>query len=148
MLFRGNTPRNLDPKGRLMLPPEFREVLAARGSENSVVLTCRDECIVGVPVPEWLEIEEKFNQVKNLSRAMRDFKRGFIGSAKRLDIDAQGRVNLPRAHLDYGNLAHNIIIVGQLDVFEIWDQARYDKVISQDIDVAEELDALGIDLPF
>lgn len=145
MLFRGRTLRNLDAKGRLMLPADFREVLAARDSENRVVLTCYDECVVGMTVPEWQEYEEKFNQIKNPSRAVRDFRRKVIGNAMELELDAQGRINIPRAHLDYADLTREIIIIGQLARFEIWDQQRYNAVINQDVDVSEELAASGID---
>ncbi len=145
MLFRGRTLRNLDPKGRLMLPPDFREALAARGSENKVVLSCYDDCVVAYPVPAWKEIEQKFSQLKNPSRKLRDFKRVVIGNAVEVELDSQGRINIPRAHMDYAQLAHGIIILGQIDRFEIWDQPRFDRVMGQDFDVADELAASGVE---
>ena len=51
MLFRGQSYRSLDAKGRLMLPPEFRDALTAASVDGTFVLTTYDGCLVGYPAP-------------------------------------------------------------------------------------------------
>ena len=126
MSFKGSTLRNLDTKGRLMLPLGFREELIQRESENRVVLSCLDGCVIAFPVPRWEYIEHKLSEVKNPSLDFRNFKRKFVGYATEVELDGQGRINIPRAHLDFGDLHRNILIIGQLERFEIWDQARFE----------------------
>lgn len=104
MYFRGRSSRNLDPKGRLMLPPEFRESLLARSAEGKFMLTTYDGCIVGFPWPDWVEFEEKFARIPNPSREMRNFRRLVIGGAEEQLADAQGRIRLSRDHLAYAGL--------------------------------------------
>ena len=53
MLFRGQSYRSLDAKGRLMLPPEFRDALTAASADGTFVLTTYDGCLVGYPAPLW-----------------------------------------------------------------------------------------------
>ena len=56
MLFRGQSYRSLDAKGRLMLPPEFRDALTAASADGTFVLTTYDGCLVGYPGPLWNEL--------------------------------------------------------------------------------------------
>lgn len=124
MLFRGQSYRSLDAKGRLVLPPEFREALAAL-AQGSFVLTTYDGCLVGYPGPLWSELEERFARLRNSSRKIRDFRRLVLGGAEDQSLDAQGRLRLSRAHMEYAGLEHDAVVVGQGDKFEIWDQARF-----------------------
>ena len=79
MLFRGQSYRSLDGKGRLMLPPEFRDALAAASADGAFVLTTYDGCLVGYPGPLWNELEERFGRLRNSSRKIRDFRRLVLG---------------------------------------------------------------------
>ena len=138
MLFRGQSYRSLDAKGRLMLPPEFRDALTAASVDGTFVLTTYDGCLVGYPAPLW-----------NSSRKIRDFRRLVLGGAEDQSFDAQGRIRLSRAHVEYAGLEHDAVVVGQGDKFEIWDQARFKALLSQDFDdVADELAESGIDFSF
>ncbi len=144
--FRGRSFRSLDSKGRFTLSAEFRESLLARSPEGRFVLTTYDGCIVGYPLPEWEEFEEKFCRIPNPSRAMRDFRRLVIGGAEEQQTDAQGRVLLSRAHLEYAGLGKDLVLVGQLNRFELWDPARLEEAQSKDFDlVTQELSQSGID---
>ena len=148
MLFRGQSYRSLDAKGRLVLPPEFREALAA-SAQGSFVLTTYDGCLVGYPGPLWSELEERFARLRNSSRKIRDFRRLVLGGAEDQSLDAQGRLRLSRAHMEYAGLEHDAVVVGQGDKFEIWDQARFKALLAQDFDdVADELAESGIDFSF
>ena len=57
-MFRGHTQRNLDSKGRVMLPPDFREIILEMSPEGKLMLTNFDDCVVGYPLPEWEQIEK------------------------------------------------------------------------------------------
>ena len=146
MLFRGQSFRSLDAKGRLMLPPEFRDELTDASSDGRFVLTTYDGCLVGYPEPLWNEFEERFLRLRNSSRKVRDFRRLVLGGAEEQVFDAQGRIRLSRVHMDYAGLDHDAVVVGQGDRFEIWDQARFKALVEQDFgDVADELAESGID---
>ena len=70
MLFRGQSYRSLDAKGRLMLPPEFRDALAAASADGTFVLTTYDGCLVGYPGPSgtnWRSVLGVFGTVRGKS---------------------------------------------------------------------------------
>ena len=149
MLFRGQSFRSLDAKGRLMLPPEFRDGLASASEKGGFVLTTYDGCLAGYPEPLWNELEERFLRLRNAPRKVRDFRRLVLGGAEMQLFDAQGRIRLSRVHMEYAGLTHDAVVVGQGDRFEIWDQARFKALIEQDFgDVADELAESGIDFSF
>ena len=147
--FRGRIFRSLDPKGRLMLPPEFRDILAARGAEGKVILTTYDGCVVAFPYPDWETFEDKLNRIRNASRPVRDFRRLVLGGAEETAPDPQGRIRLSRAHLQYAAIDRDVTVVGQGSRFEIWSPARLGPILEQTVDdVAQALAESGLDFEF
>ena len=91
-MFRGHSERNLDPKGRLMLPPEFREEVLKHSPEGKLMLTNFDDCVVGYPMPEWERIEESFQRINVLNAKLRNLQRFIISGAVEVVLDKQGRI--------------------------------------------------------
>lgn len=149
MLFRGRSHRSLDPKGRLMIPPEIRDILLSRSQEGRLVLTTYDRCVVGYPLPDWEEFEQKFHKLKNPSLKVRNFRRLVIGGAEEAVLDKQGRIRLSADHMAYAGMDKDVVLVGQGSKFEIWDKVRFDALMAEDTfdDVADELAESGIDFP-
>ena len=149
MYFRGRIFRTPDPKGRLMLPPEFREVLLSRSAESRAVLTTYDGCIVAFPLPDWEEFEQKINSIKNPPRNVRDFRRLVIGGAEEMAPDAQGRVRLSREHMSYAAIDGEAVLVGQGPRFEVWSPERLNPVLEKNYDdVAQAIADTGLDFGF
>ena len=149
MLFRGRSARTLDAKGRLMLPPDFREILLARSDSGQLVLTSLDGCVYGFPWPDWQEFEEKINRMKNPARPVRDFRRLVLGGAEVMVADGQGRVRLSRDLQEYAGIDKEAVLVGQGSHFEIWDGGRLAPVLAQNFDdVARAMSESGIDFVF
>ena len=147
MQFRGQSYRSLDAKGRLLLPTEFRDNLLS--CSGSFVLTTYDGCLVGYPEQLWEELEEKFSRLRNSSRKIIDFRRLVLGGAEVQTLDPHGRIRLSRAHMEYAGLDREVIVLGQIDKFEIWDQAKFKALLTQNFDdVADELADSGIDFSF
>ncbi len=134
MRFRGRSQRSLDPKSRLMLPPNFREILLSRSEEGGLVLTTYDNCLVGFPLNDWLKFEEKMDAMPNANRLLRDFRRTVLGGAEEKLLDSQGRILLSKDHLAYAGITRDAVVVGQGSRFEIWDPARLEAVLSQNFD--------------
>lgn len=149
MYFRGRSTRSLDAKGRLMLPPEFRDILLARSSGGQLVLTSLDGCVYGFPWPDWQEFEEKINRVKNPARAVRDFRRLVLGGAEVMTADGQGRIRLSRELLVYADIGREAVLVGQGAHFELWSAERLAPALAQSFDdVSQAMADSGIDFVF
>ncbi|MDR3073657.1 MAG: division/cell wall cluster transcriptional repressor MraZ [Deltaproteobacteria bacterium] len=149
MYFRGRSIRSLDAKGRLMLPPEFREILLARAKGGRLVLTTIDFCVYGFPWPDWQEFEEKINRLTNPARAVRDFRRLAVGGAEVMAADGQGRIRLSRELLGYAGIDREAVLVGQGAHFEIWNAERLAPALAQSFDdVTQAMADSGIDFVF
>ncbi len=148
MVFRGRSQRSLDPKGRLMVPADFRDIVLDRSAEGKFVLTCYDGCLVGFPLPDWEEFERQVQLIRNPSRKLRDFRRLVIGSAEMQELDKQGRILLSPAQRDYAGLEKDVVLVGQLQKFEIWNPERLSGIDAQNYDdVADEFGDIEVCLP-
>ena len=149
MFFRGRSQRTPDPKGRLMLPTDFRDIIRSHDEDGKVVLTTYDGCIVGFPLPEWEEFEQKIIRLRNPVRTVRDFRRLVLGGAEVMTLDAQGRVRLSKEHMQYAGIEKEVFIVGQGPRFEIWSPQKLEPVLEQNFDqVAEAIGDAGVDFGF
>lgn len=126
MAFRGHTYRNLDAKGRLMIPPEFRDVIYSFDSDGKFMLTNLDSCAVGYPISEWEKIEKSLQESSGLKRNIRNLQRFILSGAVEVRMDKQSRVRLP-AHLrDYARLEKDVILAGMGNKFEIWNKEIFE----------------------
>ncbi|GAB6161026.1 division/cell wall cluster transcriptional repressor MraZ [Desulfothermus naphthae] len=142
-MFRGHVYRTLDTKGRLILPPEFREIVLSQNEAGRIMLTNLDGCVVGYTYPKWLELEQSFNEINLLNRRLRDFQRFFISGAKEVVMDSQGRILVPPHLRKYAKLNREVVLAGVGHKFEIWDQEKFEMQISK---VEEDFDSLIDDL--
>jgi len=121
-MFRGHSERNLDPKGRLMLPPEFREEVLKHSPEGKLMLTYFDNCVAGYPMPEWERIEESFQRINVLNTKLRDLQRFIISGAVEVVLDKQGRILVPPYLRGNAKLDKDCILAGVGTKFELWNK--------------------------
>lgn len=127
-MFRGHSERNLDPKGRLMLPPEYREEVFRHSPEGKLMLTNFDGCVVGYTLPQWAVIEEGFRRVNVLNTTLRKIQRFIIAGAVEVELDKQGRILVPPYLRSYAKLDKDCILAGVVNKFEIWDKATFESM--------------------
>ncbi|RQD67958.1 division/cell wall cluster transcriptional repressor MraZ [Desulfonatronovibrio magnus] len=151
-MFRGHSQRSIDPKGRLMLPPDFREVIMEQAPGGELMITNFDDCVVAYPLPEWEEIEQSFNRLNMANRKFRDFHRFFISGATQTTLDKQGRILVPPYLRTYAEITKEVVLAGVGRKFEIWDLTRFEaqrKKMEQDFDgIMDSLAENGFELRF
>ena len=126
-MFRGHSERNLDPKGRLMLSPEFREEVLKGSPQGRLVLTTfPDKCVVGYPMPEWERIEQTLQQGNRLDTRFRNIQRLLLSGAEDVTIDKQGRILVPPSLRSYARLDRDVIVAGVGIKFELWDKETFE----------------------
>ncbi|BBO75140.1 transcriptional regulator MraZ [Desulfosarcina widdelii] len=125
-MFRGSSFHTIDPKGRIIVPTRFREVIKESGTD-SIMITRMDSCLFAYAHDRWAELEQKILHLPEKSEEMRRFQRFFIGGAQDCKCDAQGRVLIPPFLKQYSELEKEIVLVGVLDRFEIWSRENWDR---------------------
>lgn len=145
-LFTKSLQRSLDSKGRLMLPPEYREGLARVSEGGRFWLTCLYGRLVAYLPQEWENFVEQMGSINNPSRNIILFKSKVIGLAEEMQCDPQGRVRLPQSLQRAAHLVKDVMVVGMFDRFEIWDLDTFNSITPED--VSEELAGRGLHLAF
>ena len=129
-MFRGRSDQTIDDKGRIIMPAKFREVLGKR-NDPTIMLTNLDMCLIAYPADEWAEVERKILSRPNTSAAVKNFKRFLIGGVSECCLDKQGRILVPPSLKKYAQLEKNVVIVGLINHFEIWNAERYYSIVQQ-----------------
>lgn len=134
-MFRGATLVNLDSKGRLAVPTRYREMLN-EGSQGQMVCTIdlHQPCLLLYPLPEWEIIEQKLSRLSSMNPAERRVQRLLLGHASECQMDNAGRILLANTLRQQASLSKQVMLVGQFNKFELWDEQTWYQQIREDID--------------
>lgn len=135
-MFRGANAINLDSKGRMTIPTRFRASLSD-DCQGQLVCTIdtQQSCLLLYPLPEWEEIELKLSRLSSMNPHERRLQRLLLGYAMEGEMDSNGRLLLAPTLRQHAKLDKQIMLVGQLNKFEIWDADIWQQQIQQDIEV-------------
>jgi MraZ protein len=124
-LFRGINPLSLDAKGRLSMPVRYRQHLLDTADGQLILTVDRDRCLLLYPLPVWTEVERKLIQLSSVNARARALKRLLLGHAEECGMDASGRILLPAPLREFANLDKRVVMVGQGNKFEIWNEQAW-----------------------
>jgi MraZ protein len=124
-VFRGVTNVTLDAKGRVAVPTRYRERLLERGGNNLVVTVDSGHILLLYPLPEWEQVEAKLNSLPTTNARARQLQRLLVGHATEVELDGAGRLLLPLPLREFAALDKRVVLIGQGNKFELWDEARW-----------------------
>ncbi len=129
---------NLDSKGRLAVPTRYRELLN-EGSQGQMVCTIdlHQPCLLLYPLPQWELIEKKLSCLSSINPAERRVQRLLLGHASECQMDNAGRLLLASTLRQHAGLTKAVMLVGQFNKFELWDEQTWYQQIRQDIDAEQ-----------
>ena len=131
-MFSGASAINLDTKGRIAIPKRYRELLSACHNNQLVVtVDIQSACLLLYPIQEWQQIAAKLATLSDTQPTERAMKRLLLGYAHECELDGNGRMLLPTPLRQYANLDKRVMLVGQLNKFELWDEAAWQQQIEQ-----------------
>lgn len=128
---------NLDAKGRISIPIRYRDKLSVSdnlSSPNKLVITVdiKLTCLLLYPIVEWRSIEAKLVKLSDTHPTERALKRLLLGYAHELELDSNNRLLLPLLLRQYANLTKQVMLVGQLNKFELWNTDIWQQQIEHD----------------
>lgn len=147
-LFINSHARTLDAKGRLMLPSEYREGLAkvaGTEAEGSFWLTGFYGRLVAYLPEDWSKIMTQLQKIPFTDLKLSRFKSKVMGLATLMVPDAQGRIRIPQPLMRAAHLEKDVLLVGMCDKFEIWDQASFDEIMTNE-DISEAVANTGLEI--
>lgn len=142
-MFMGQFQHALDPKGRLIIPARFRELLG----DTFILTKGLDRCLFVYPKDEWAVLEHKLKSLPFTQKDARAFIRFFFSGAVEIEMDKQGRILVPPQLREYAGIDRDIIIIGVSNRAEIWSLEEWETYSRQASasyeEIAEKLD-LGL----
>ena len=123
--FRGRSAARIDAKGRLRISTKFMEVLKKQYTPDALFVSRMGECLVAYPPEKWEEIETKAMNLSEVHPDHRSFVRRFISGVEQCEFDSQGRILIPPMLREDAHLDQEVLLVGMLHYFEIWDKEAY-----------------------
>jgi MraZ protein len=146
-LFRGANAISLDAKGRLAMPSRYRDLLLHAGNGCLVVtVDALDPCLCLYPLPEWERIETTLSELPSLNEETRRLQRVLIGNAQDVELDGSGRVLLPQRLREYAGLDKQVMLVGQLNKFQLWREDAWQQLAASDLAALKQPGALPEEL--
>ena len=129
-MLRGVTQVSLDAKGRFAVPQRYRDALqvgSADGITRLVMTADPSRCLLLYPQSQWEPIEQKLMSLSSFDTRMRGLQRLLVGHADDVEMDTAGRLLVPPSLRQYASLERKIVLVGQGNKFEIWDEDRWNE---------------------
>ncbi|KAF6675373.1 MULTISPECIES: division/cell wall cluster transcriptional repressor MraZ [Pantoea] len=137
-MFRGATLVNLDSKGRLAVPTRYRDLLIGE-SQGQMVCTIdlHQPCLLLYTLPEWEIIEKKLARLSSMNPLERRVQRLLLGHASECQMDSAGRLLLANTLRQHAKLTKEVMLVGQFNKFELWDEQTWYQQVRDDIDAEQ-----------
>ncbi len=137
-----------DAKGRLMMPVAFKKQLSAVLQDGFVLKrSVFQTCLELYPMQEWNLLMQKINKLNRFKKKNNDFIRRFTAGVKVVEIDAAGRLLIPKDLVGFAGITKELVLSSAVNIIEIWDKDQYEKAIDDVAldfaDLAEEV--MGFD---
>lgn len=122
-MFFGEFDYKVDEKGRIPVPPRFRNYL-----KDGIVLTPGPEkCITAYTLPEWKKLAASLTQGTLTHSKMRKLNRALFATAFSTLVDGQGRIALPAPLRDHAEIVDEVIVAGVNNTLEIWNRILWEE---------------------
>ncbi len=139
-----------DAKGRLMLPSAFKKQLQPILNEGFVLKrSIFQNCLELHPMSEWDKVMKRINKLNRFVKKNNDFIRRFTAGVKIIDLDATGRLLIPKDLQLISGITKEVVVTSMGGILEIWDKENYENTINNpDVDFAALTeDVMGDDEP-
>jgi MraZ protein len=121
-MFTGASALSLDPKGRIAVPTRHRETLLAACEGKLIITRNHEGGLMMFPLNSWEAFSAK---IAHVPMHLQWVKRLYIGHAQPCEMDGAGRVLIAPELRSAAELAHEAVMLGMVDYFEIWDPSRH-----------------------
>lgn len=126
--YVGTVVKAVDSKGRVSVPPAFRDILKQSGYDGLYARKNRRNSSLECGPRSWLyDLRGLQDGIAEDTDEYDDVIYRMVSSAEGLQWDTEGRVTLSRKLLDHTGITNQAAFVGKLGYFEIWDAATFEK---------------------
>lgn len=100
-------------------------------------------CLELYPMAEWEVMMQKINKLNRFVKKNNDFIRRFTAGVKMVEVDAAGRLLIPKDLVVFADIEKDIVLSSAVNIIEIWDKDKYEQSIDDSVidfaDLAEDV---------
>jgi len=139
-----------DAKGRLMIPSAIKKQLLPILQDGFVLKrSVFQPCLELYPMSEWNVMMQSINKLNRFKKKNNDFIRRFTAGVKVVELDASGRLLIPKDLSVFSGITKNVVVSSNVNIIEFWDKDKYETAIDDAAgdfaDLAEEVMGGGDD---
>jgi MraZ protein len=119
-----------DAKGRLVLSAALKSQLLPMLQDGFVLKrSVFQPCLELYPMAEWNVLMTQVNKLNRFVKKNNDFIRRFTAGVKIVELDASGRLLIPKDLQTFAGITKNVVLSSAVNIIEIWDKESYEKAI-------------------
>ncbi len=120
-MFFGSFQHTLDSKNRLVIPAKFRNQVG----NTLYILKGFDGALAVYKEAEFTKLMEEASSLSFNFSTNRAYLRTQLASVSELEVDKQGRIQIPTQLATRYQIGKEVMVIGVYDHFEIWDKDAY-----------------------
>ncbi len=121
-MFLGQYRHQLDSKGRVAVPAQFRKGLG----RGSVIAFGPERRLVIWPTEEWLEVTQRYRRTGATPAEEREYIRQLYANAREVELDGQGRLLLTSDQRAFAEVADRAVFIGGGNCVEVVGEGIWD----------------------
>ncbi len=127
-----------------MLPAPLKKQLAPIVDRGFVLKRAVFQpCLEIYPMNEWDKLMQRINKLNRFNKKNNDFIRRFTAGVKVVELDANGRILIPKDLLVFSGITKQTVLASAVNIIEVWDKDKYEQAIDDATvdfaDLAEEV---------
>lgn len=122
----------VDTKGRAMLPSAFKKALNAVLDKGFVLKrSVFGSCLELYTMEDWQRTKKDVDRLNRFKKENIEFIRAFSAGLKSIEIDASGRLLLPKDLMVFAGITKDVVMsVTSNNIIEIWDKKKYEDAVN------------------
>ncbi|MGC8990398.1 MAG: division/cell wall cluster transcriptional repressor MraZ [Verrucomicrobiia bacterium] len=142
--FMGEYRHRLE-QNRVTLPGRWRQAATTKAFVLVLWPVGVDQHLLALPPGRWAKLLKKTADGELTDEELAATERVLGGSVAWVELDNAGRLALPEHMVSRAGIADEVVLVGRLDKFELWEPQRYAQVLQESRKIASNvLKRLGI----
>ena len=127
-MFLSTYENNIDKKGRVSVPAQFRSYLSNLGF-NSIICfpSFNQQCLEAWPQDRIEKISDAIDDLNPFEEKKDYFATSILSESINLQFDSEGRILLTSKLLKHAKIKNRILFVGQGKTFQIWEPTSFEK---------------------
>ena len=127
-MFLSTYENNIDKKGRVSVPAQFRSHLSSLGF-NSIICfpSFNQQCLEAWPQDRIEKISDAIDNLNPFEEKKDYFATAILSESVNLIFDTEGRISLTKKLLQHSKIKTRILFVGLGKTFQIWEPTMFEK---------------------